>query len=76
MSGWWLQEEAAADLLANKEQLELHADSESRISIFYSTAWKDAILHGSIFGGSWQDHPFQRVSKEARRALDKASRLR
>ena len=34
--------------------------------IFYSTAWEQAYLHGSVNGGEWRDHKMRRVSDSLR----------
>ena len=56
-----LQGELASDVVLARQSLD-----PGRISIFYSTAWEQAYLHGSVNGGEWRDHKMRRVSDSLR----------
>ena len=49
-------------LLRSHSSLDIPGEPFGRISIFYNTSWERVYLHGSINGGEWRDHQFQKVS--------------
>ena len=64
-----LQGNPSEDLLQTQSSLDLPGEGGSRLSIFYNSSWERVFLHGSINGGEWRDHQFQRVSSATRYAV-------
>lgn len=64
-----LQGNPSEDLLQTQSSLDLPGEGGSRLSIFYNSPWERVFLHGSINGGEWRDHQFQRVSSATRYAV-------